>query len=93
MHEWLFANLETFDEASLRDAAPQMGLDASALFDAMGSPEVAAAIGEDALAAKRLGLRGVPFFWVDGRRVPFWRLQGEPLVERIIEEAAGAEGG
>ncbi len=92
MHEWLFANIPTFSDATLRAAAAGMGLDPDALFIEMESPEVAAAINEDATAAKRLGLTGLPFFWVNGKKVPFWNLEGEPLPERIVEEAMRSGG-
>ena len=85
MHAWLMGNQSGFNDETLRAAAVGMGLDADALFTEMDSTEVAQAIGEDAAAGKSFGLRGVPFFFVGGRYVPYWRLKGQRLAEHIIE--------
>jgi protein-disulfide isomerase len=87
MHEWVMTNQKSFSDAGLRAAASGMGLDPAPLLAEMESPEVASAIAADSTAARQLGLRGVPFMFVDSKRVPFWALEGQPLPERIIEEA------
>lgn len=93
MHAWLMGNQSGFADETLRAAAVGMGLDADALFTEMDSTEVARAIREDATAAKSFGLRGVPFFFVGDRYVPYWRLKGERLAEHIIEIAVERAGG
>jgi protein-disulfide isomerase len=87
MHIWLMSNQTSLTDEMLRGAAEQAGVDPDALLREMESPEVAAAIQEDGAAAKRQGLRGVPFAFVNSRYVVYWRLVGEPLPERIIERA------
>ena len=95
MHEWLFAHqdeLKAVDgeaafDAKLRDAAPELGLLPNALIAQMNSPEVAAAIKEDCMAGKSLGLTSIPFVFVNGRHVPRWFKEGENLLPRIYEVA------
>jgi protein-disulfide isomerase/uncharacterized membrane protein len=87
MHEWLFANIDEFSDETLRAAAAGMDLDPDALFAEMDSPEVAEAIEEDSLAGKRMGLRAIPFLFINEKRVPRARLEGRPVVERMIKEA------
>ena len=87
MHEWLFANMDRFSDETLLAAAAEMDLDTDALLAEMDTPEVAEAIGEDCLAGKRMGLRSIPFLFINERRVPRTRLEGKPVVERMIEEA------
>lgn len=85
MHAWLFDNIPNFDDSTLSAAASAMGLDAQALLREMESPELAAAIRADADAAQRLGLSELPFFWINGKRVPFWNLEDQPLVESLLQ--------
>jgi protein-disulfide isomerase/uncharacterized membrane protein len=90
MHQWL---MERWQQAltpeSLKGAAEFAGVDAGKLTAAMGSPEVAAAISEDCLAAQRLGVASIPLVFVDGRQVPRAVREGDTVVTRIIERALG----
>ncbi len=87
MHEWLMSNQGSLDVNSIRRAAPTLGLDPDALVAAMEQPEVAAAIAEDARAAKRFGLRSIPMIFVNGKFVPRWQLDGRSMLAEIVEEA------
>jgi protein-disulfide isomerase len=87
MHAWLLRNQDDFTQALLMQQLPRMEFDPRAFTTAMNSAAVANAISEDASAAKRMGLRSIPFFWVNGQRVPRWKLEGERVPERIIEIA------
>jgi protein-disulfide isomerase/uncharacterized membrane protein len=87
MHDWLVKNLETFSDESLRDAARRMGIDPGALFAEMQKPEIAAAIVEDARAAKQLGVAGLPMVFVNNKWVMRTTRDGENVVLRVIEEA------
>ena len=89
MHVWLLENQASFDEQKLRGAALRMGLDPAALLREMDSNEVKAAIAEDCFAAKQLNINPIPYFWVNGRWVPRWRLEDAPAAEAIIDYAAG----
>jgi protein-disulfide isomerase len=89
MHEWLMTNWKQYSDDALRQAAGGMGLNVDALLATMGSPEVAAAIAEDIQAGRNLLWRsGIPTIYVNGRNVPWWRLEGQPVIETIITEAA-----
>ena len=87
MHAWLLANQQTFTDTGLRIQAKKMDLDFDTLVREMGSDEVAAAILDDARTGKQLGLNPIPYFWINERRVPRWNLEGEDVVERLIDAA------
>ena len=89
MHEWLLTNRSRFNDQTLRQATPGMGFDADALLAEMDTDETAQAIAEDVRAAQRLGVRSVPRIFINGKRVPRWRLQGHDILQQIIDEAAG----
>jgi len=88
LHAWLMEHVEGLDEAGLRAAALELGLDPEGLSITMGTPAVADAIAEDARVGWALGLRSIPYLFVDGRHVPRWDLEGEPVLERIFDRAA-----
>ncbi|MHC4963315.1 MAG: DsbA family protein [Planctomycetota bacterium] len=87
MHEWLFENPDRVSEEALREMAIELGIDEGSLFAEMDAPEVAEAIVEDAQAGKDADLRGIPFIFINEKRVPRWNLDG--VLEAIVEEAAG----
>ncbi|NNF43418.1 MAG: thioredoxin domain-containing protein [Phycisphaerales bacterium] len=93
MHTWIVENPRSFSLDAAQRKARELGIDPSRFATLVASPEVAATLTEDIAAPRPLGLRGVPFLFVNGRQVPFWRLKGEPLVERIVEVARGGEAG
>ena len=61
-----------------------MGLDPSALFAEMKSPEIATEIATEAAIAQRMGLRSIPFVFVNGKLVHRWNREG--LLESIFAE-------
>lgn len=89
MHEWLLANQSRFNDQTLRQVAPGLGFDADALLAQMDTDETAQAIAEDVRAGKRLKVQGVPHLFINGKRVPRWRLQGHDVLQQIMDEAAG----
>ena len=86
MHEWLMTNLKTFSDTTLTEAAREMGLDPQALFAEMQSAEVATEIGKDATLGSRLGLRAVPFIFVNGRHLARWNKPG--ILDAVLGEAS-----
>lgn len=96
MHDWLMSHQKQFNDTTLRQAAVDMGLDADALFTAMEDPQVAAAIEEDARAAQleaqttvsMLYRGGIPTIYVNGKVIPRWRVEQDPIIDRILNEAA-----
>ncbi len=90
MHAWLMANQKDFSDDTVRAAAGKMGLDGKALLSAMDSPEVAAAIVEDARAGQRVGLTGVPMVFINSRWVPRTTREDENIVIRILTDLTRA---
>lgn len=97
MHAWLMENREQVSDATLRAAATQMGIDADALFAAMGELDTQASILDDIQAGKQLprlrhgmppGLHAIPTIFVSGRYVPRWRLGDKSVLKDILIEAA-----
>ncbi len=88
MHTALMRTGEAVDEQTVRSAALELGIDSQELIATMESPDVAAAIEEDARAGQILGLRSLPLVIVEGRRVPRWDLEGADILPRIVARAA-----
>ena len=89
MHDWLMTHTKEYSDDALRQAATEMGLNPDALFATMNSPEVAAAITEDITAGRPMLWRnGIPTVYINGRVAPRWQLEGQPVVEAILDEAA-----
>ena len=92
MHDWLLNNQSQLRDDALRTAAPSMGFDPDKLLAAMKSPEVLRAVSEDIAVGHSMIVQGIPTIYVNGKWVPRWRLKNgdteEPIMERIIEEAA-----
>lgn len=92
-HAWLMDARAPFDAAKLAAGASATGLDSAAFQEELASPGVAAAVRADVEAARRLGIHAIPLLYVDGRRVPRWRLEGAPLLERLLAEGLGVRSG
>jgi protein-disulfide isomerase len=90
MHEWLLSHQSDFGSDMLRSGFEELGLDAGAALSAMNRPEVAQAISEDCVAGQRLGLTSIPMIFVNGRFAERWRMDGQPVLQTIIEKAARA---
>jgi len=96
MHNWLMDHQKEFNDTTLKQAAVEMGLDVDALFKAMGDPRIAENIREDALAAQQelrstnsmLYRGGIPTIYVNGKVIPRWRLEQNPIIDLILNEAA-----
>ena len=89
MHDWLLNNQSRFNDQALRQVAPQLGFDADALLSEMDSNATAQAIANDVRAGERLDVQGVPYLYINGKRVPRWKLQGHDILQQIIDEVGG----
>jgi predicted DsbA family dithiol-disulfide isomerase len=87
MHVWLMTNYETFSDETLLQAAREMGLDTQALLSEMDSPVVSTEIAKESAFASRLGLRGVPFIFINGRHLHRWNKDG--VIDAIVKEVLG----
>jgi len=72
------------------EASRHAGLPPAELEELAIAPSTLAALTLDVDAAKKLGIHSVPLLFVDGKRVPRWRLDGEGDVLAAILAEAGA---
>ncbi len=89
MHEKLFANQRALAPEQLREYARVLGLDL-ARFDAdMQSEEVKAMVQEDIQLAQRVGVRGTPTIFVNGKLLQNRSLDGfRQIIDPALKEAA-----
>ncbi|MCK4342967.1 MAG: thioredoxin domain-containing protein [Phycisphaerae bacterium] len=87
---------QTADQA-LRSAAAEMGFDVDEFYAALELDQGQANILDDIEAGKRLpqlrhgtrpGLHGIPTIFINNRYVPRWRMEGNPVLEKILSAAA-----
>lgn len=90
MHDYLIAHWDQLSEKGIRDHAKTLGLDPDELIQASERAGVAAAIEEDAKAGQQMGLRGIPYVFIDGRAVPRAVREGDDVMSRIIAAAVSA---
>ena len=98
VHVWLMEHPtpEEVTDRAIRQAAAEMGLKADVLMFAMNSPVVTDAIQEDIRAVmpepassfSYLYQKGIPTIYVNEKVVPRWRLGGDVILDRILDEAA-----
>jgi protein-disulfide isomerase len=69
MHDLLFGSQEKLERADLKERARSLSLDLDSFERALDSPEAAGVIRADQVLAGRLGLHGVPSFFINGRFV------------------------
>jgi protein-disulfide isomerase len=90
MHEKLFQNTQTLDDASLERYAKEIGLNVAKWKDAMKNPKLSETISKDQTLAASLGASGTPAFFINGRK-----LSGAQPIDRfkavIDQELAKAE--
>ena len=87
MHDWLMNNQDIFSDETLTQAARDMGLDPAALFTEMQSLEIAVEIAKESRIAQRMGLRSIPFIFVNDKLVHRWNKEG--LLDAIFSELSG----
>lgn len=99
MHVWLMEHQEGLTEAALAEAAAVAGTDPAVLRATMEAASWTDVIREDIFAGKRLpvlrwgwlpGLNAIPTIFIDGKYVPRWFLEGEPVLDKILEAAVTA---
>jgi protein-disulfide isomerase len=87
MHEILFANQRALSPEQIRQYAKQIGLDL-ARFDAdLQSDEVKTAVQEDMQLAQRVGVRGTPTLFVNGKLIQNRSVDGyKQIVEPMLRD-------
>ncbi|MEO0326574.1 MAG: thioredoxin domain-containing protein [Myxococcota bacterium] len=95
-HDLLFQNQRALERADLERYAQQLGLNMAEVRAALDNDEHAAGITEDQQLASRVGARGTPNFFINGRQLtgaqPFARFK-EVIDDEIRRAQALVEGG
>jgi protein-disulfide isomerase len=96
LHKQLFASQAALDRAGLERAATAAGVDPAQVRAALEQPATRAALNADVAAASKLGVRGTPTFFVNGRRLvgaqPFERFKTVIDEELVRTDALLAKG-
>ncbi len=69
LHDLLFQNYKSLSEAKITELAKQAGLDMERFAADRLRPELATQINRDLREGARVGVRGTPSIYVDGRRL------------------------
>ena len=92
MHEKLFANQRALAPEQLKQYAGDIGLDVAKFEADMQSDEVKKAVQEDVELAQRVGVRGTPTIFVNGKILQTRSLDGfKEVIDPILKEAAAAQ--
>ena len=75
------------DEAALRTAAREQGLDEALFLSELNGTETERLLRAELDSARRFGLTTVPHLIVAGRHVPRWRLEGLEVPEAILRRS------
>jgi protein-disulfide isomerase len=98
MHEYVYAHQADLSVDGVVAQATAQGLNADAFKAKMNSPEVTAAINNDAKSAKptkettnmgqiRLYRGGIPTVYVNDKVVPRWKLKDDVVIDDILDRA------
>jgi protein-disulfide isomerase len=84
MHDELFANQQDLERAGLEARAAELGLDLAAFRRALDTHAGQAQVDADVALAKKVGVRGTPTFFIDGRTV----MGAQPFAEfkKVIDD-------
>jgi protein-disulfide isomerase len=89
MHEMLFANQRALAPEQIKEYARQLGLDMAKFEADLQSDEVKSVIQEDGQLAQRVGVRGTPTIFVNGKVLQNRSLDGfKQLIDPALKDAA-----
>jgi len=91
LHAWMLAHQGGLSDESLQAAAVELGLDPAALLAEMEKPGTGEKVIADAKLGRRHRATSVPTVFINGRKVPRWKLNDENLLARMIAVAAEEE--
>lgn len=90
-HDKLFENFNQLSEERIQQIAEELGLDLARYEEDKKDPEIARIINRDMQEAVRIGVRGTPTIFVNGRQVKNRSLQGfQQLIEKALAKKAEA---
>ncbi len=84
MHDWLMNNQDNLGDETVNEALREIGIDPAAVFVEMQSVEIATEIAKEARIAQRMGLRSIPFLFINNKLVHRWNKDG--LLDAIFAE-------
>jgi len=90
VHDWLFANQDTYTREALANYIGSIGIDFSLVEGLIVDPEVISAILEDVDFLYQRKLASIPRMFVNTKSVPRWDLEGADVIRAIVERAADA---
>ncbi|MEE2906241.1 MAG: thioredoxin domain-containing protein [Planctomycetota bacterium] len=91
MIEFLMESGQQVTKPEILSTATQLGLDREAFLTMMESQQINAMVQTDILRTKGWRLRSFPSLYVNGKLVPRWKLNDEPIVERVVKLAVTGE--
>jgi len=92
MHEKLFANQHNLAPEQIKQYAGEIGLNLAKFEADMQSDQVKAQVQEDVQLAQRVGVRGTPTIFVNGKIVQNRSLDGfKEIIDPILKDAAAAK--
>ena len=92
MTRWLFAHPSSADRDAILEQAEALGLDPDAFAACLDAPETKAAIAADIAQGVRVGVKGTPVLFVDGRLVVGAKPREviDVMVDAVLKEERGA---
>ena len=92
MHEKLFADQKDLGPEQFRQYARELGLDMAKFEADLQSDQVKAAVQEDIQLAQRVGVRGTPTIFVNGKILQNRSLDGfKEIIEPALKEASSGQ--
>ena len=76
LHDQLYENYNRLSDQKIREIAQQVGLDMEKFDKDMKAPELKAIVERDFQAGARVGVRGIPTIFVNGRQLKNRSFQG-----------------
>jgi protein-disulfide isomerase len=86
-HDKLFDNYRALNDKKFEELAEQVGLDAEQFRKDLKDPKMQAKINEDIQDGTKVGVRGTPTIFVNGRRLKTRTLQGfSALIDKELDK-------
>ena len=79
-HQKLFANYAGLNDARLQELAREIGLDEEKFKKDMASPRIQALVERDLKDGRRMGIRGIPAIFINGKSLGERSLRGFQLM-------------
>ena len=89
LHDQLYENYNRLSDQKIREIAQQVGLDMEKFDKDMKAPELKAIVERDFQEGARIGVRGIPTIFVNGRQLKNRSFQG---FQEAIEKELAREG-